>query len=83
MSDKPHRRMGPQAPLPGEDEYLGKPRPVRFGAKLEEQIHKARGAQSFSVWLRWAARRALGLSTENLADGGKDRDPSGGDPREQ
>ena len=79
MSDKPHKRMGPK---PIEGEYLSKLRMIRFGPTLTKAIDQARGKRSFAAWIRWTARRALGLpesEPEPGADSGEDdgrQDPS-------
>lgn len=76
MTDKSHKRMGP-APIDAEGEYLCKPRQVRFGPKLTKEIDEARGKGSFAAWIRWAARRALGLPENELGAGSDQRDDDG------
>jgi hypothetical protein len=78
MSEKPKTRMGP-APIEGE--FLTEQRMIRFTPALTRHIEAARGKRSFPAWVRWAARRALGLPESKL-DAGTDQgdDDSRQDP---
>jgi hypothetical protein len=79
MTGNPHKKMGP-APIEGE--YLTKQQMIRLDPTLEEAIVNRAGQRSFAAWIRWAARRALGLPerqpeprADSSEDGGR-KDPS-------